>query len=95
MSGLMMSVIRELKCEKDFYFERLSKDWKHILGDTNARNIKPLSIDNNILTASVSSPGWLTEFQFTKKKLLDKINQYETGANVTIHDIRFVLDKSL
>ena len=95
MSGLIMSVVSELKCENDFYFERLRKDWKQILGVTNARNIQPLSLDNNILTASVSSPVWLTEFQFTKKKLLDKINHHETGANVTIHDIRFVLDKSL
>ena len=95
MSGLMTTVVRKLKCEKDFYVVRLKKDWKHIVGETNARNIQPLSIDNNILTASVSSPVWLTEFQFSKKKLLEKINKHETDSGETIQDIWFVLDKSL
>ena len=95
MSGLMSAIVSELSCEKEFYFERLKKNWKHILGETNARNIQPLSLDNAILTASVSSPGWLTEFQFAKKKLLEKINQYEKCDGITICDIRFVLNKYL
>ncbi len=95
ISGIMTTVVRGLKCEKDFYIVRLKKDWKHIVGETNARNIQPLSIENDILTASVSSPGWLTEFQFLKKKLLEKINQHETNSGEKIHDIRFILDKSL
>jgi hypothetical protein len=95
LSGLMTNVVRELKCDKDFYVVRLKKDWKNIVGETNARNIQPLTVDNDILIASVSSPVWLTEFQFSKKKLLEKINQYKTDGGEKIHDIRFVLDKSL
>ena len=91
----MMPVVSELKCENDFHFERLKKDWKNIIGVTNARNMRPLSLNNSILTAVVSSPVWLTEFQFSKKKLLEKINHYKTGSTITIHDIRFILDKSL
>ena len=92
---LLHSIVDELESGKEFYFERLQSDWKHLVGETLARNLRPLSIENNILTAVVSSPGWLTEFQFQKKKLLEKINSYGKKNKINIYDIRFVLDKSL
>jgi hypothetical protein len=92
LSGIMVSVVGELRCEEDFFIDQLKKDWKDIVGETNARNIHPLSLQNGVLTASVSSPGWMTELQFAKKRLLDKINDYETIQNITVQDIRFILD---
>ena len=94
ISGILASIIGDISKDSDFFIDQLKKDWKEVVGETNARHIKPISLEKGVLTAAVSSPGWLTELQFARKKLLEKINSYESINKTHIKDIRFILDTS-
>ncbi|MFC1607362.1 DciA family protein [Candidatus Latescibacterota bacterium] len=94
ISGILVSILGDINNESDFFIGQLKKEWKLVVGETNARNMKPVSLDKGILTAAVSSPGWLTELQFARKKLLEKINGFESIHRIHVKDIRFILDTS-
>lgn len=89
--GIIDSVITKLNCESTFYFYNLKKKWPDIVGSTNARNMEPVILKNGVLTVKVTSPGWMTELRFSKKKILEKINKHETIGTISVKDIRFSL----
>ena len=94
LSNVIESVVRELHCETDMYFEQLKKQWEHVVGTAGAKNTRPLSLDRGILTIAVSSPVWLTQSRFYTSSFLQKVNSFKTVVNVTVNDVVFVLDKS-
>ena len=87
--GIINSVIKKLNCGITFYFNSLKKNWPEIVGSTNARNMEPVFLKNDVLTVIVTSPVWLTQFRFSKKEIIDKINGHDTSGTISVKDIKF------
>ena len=94
ISDVLGSVVKELHCETDLYFEQLKKQWENIVGSANAKNTRPVSLVKGVLTIAVSSPVWLTQSLFYKSSFIKKVNDYNPVSDCIIYDIKFVLDKS-
>ena len=91
--GVLKSVIKELKCEPDIFFEQVKKNWESIVGTASARNTKPVKFNKDILTIAVSSPVWLTQARYYKSSFIEKINEFELLNDVKVSNIVFTLDK--
>lgn len=94
ISNVLNSVIKDLRCEHDIYFEQLKKHWKSIVGTTGAKNTHPVLFNKGTLTIAVSSPAWLTQARFYKTSFIEKINAFKTQNTMMVSDIVFTLDKS-
>ncbi len=87
--GIIDSVIKKLNFESLFFLNNLKKNWSDIVGPTNARNMEPVFLKNDVLTVIVTSPVWLTQFRFSKKEIIDKINDHDTSGTISVKDIKF------
>jgi len=90
----LFPVIEYIGLGPNILIETIRRDWKSIVGETNARNTHPLSLEDGILTLAVSSPVWMTQARFYKATFLKKINQFNTMNESDIRDIRFTLERS-
>ncbi|MBR1580779.1 MAG: DUF721 domain-containing protein [Selenomonadaceae bacterium] len=63
---------------KDFYINYLRHalffNWRSIVGDGIADNIRPSRLERKTLFVAIDSAPWRTEFQFKKAGIVDKIN---------------------
>ncbi len=94
VSEILASVLKDIHFETGIGFEQLKNSWSIIVGSTWAKNTYPVKFENDILTVSVSSPMWLTQAHFSKKKFLENINNVDSFNSITVKDIIFILDKS-
>jgi len=91
IKSAIIPVIKQLGLESTLLFEKLKTNWEIIVGSTNAKNTKPLGIENGILTVSVSSPAWITQARFYKSSFIEKINSFDGQTGTHIKDIKFIL----
>ncbi len=94
LNSALYPVIENIGLGPNILIETIRRDWKSIVGETNARNTFPLSLDDGILTLAVSSPVWMTQARFYKATFLNKINTVESPNKGEIRDIRFTLERS-
>jgi len=94
LGNILGRVTEELGLESTLFYESIKRNWESIVGSTNAKNIKPLTVKNGILTISVSSPAWMTQARFYKASFINKINKFEHNHTAEIHDILYKLERS-
>jgi len=92
VGGLMKPVVQRIGCGSKILLDMLRKDWGTIVGDSNARNSAPASIDDGVLTVVVSSPVWMTQVRFMKTSFLEKINQSLAARGMEVRDIQFTMN---
>lgn len=92
LAGLIVPLIRNLGIESDIKLLRLQRNWRSIVGEVNARNTRPIALDDTILTVAVSSPAWLTQARFISSSFLSAVNSFEPLEGFEIGGIRFILD---
>ena len=90
----LFPVIENIGLGPNILIETIRRDWKSIVGETNARNTHPLSLKDGILTLAVSSPVWMTQARFYKTTFINKINNLRNLNDGDITDIRFTLERS-
>lgn len=95
LGNFILPVLKDIGLDQNFFFRNLNNDWENIVGRTNALHTKPESLENDVLTVSVSSPVWITQARFLKNSFLEKINGFETKNGFIIKDIKFVLGKNM
>jgi len=84
-------LIKNKKWEKNLALEKLKEEWKIVVGKKAADNSKPLYIKNKRLFIEVSSPIWSNELNYTRNKIIKKINEYYDIQ--IIEDIFFSIKK--
>ena len=92
IANIVQTLVKDLGIGPDIYLKKIKKRWNEIVGTTNAKNTRPVSLKNGILTVTVSSPVWNTQARFYKSSFLNNIKDFETQNNVEINDIRFILE---
>ena len=93
ISSFLETLVTDLGIGEDIYLKDLEKKWSGVVGEANARNTKPVSIRNGILTIAVSSPVWMTQTRFYKKSFLNNVRDFRSNFNVNVTDIRFVVKR--
>ena len=93
LSRFIHSVVDDLGFGTDIRLEKLKKNWNIIVGPVNARNTIPLTLKDEILTVSVSSPAWITQARFYVSSFIEKINGYDPGDGIVLKDIRFIIER--
>lgn len=66
---------------------RIWELWDEAVGDHIARNAHPAYLKNHILVVHVASSAWIQQLQFSKKSIIQKINQ-AAGSHL-VSDIKF------
>jgi len=94
LHSALFPVIENIGLGPNILIETIRRDWKSIVGETNARNTFPLSLNDGVLTLAVSSPVWMTQARFYKTMFLNKINTIKGPNRDGIRDIRFTLERS-
>jgi predicted nucleic acid-binding Zn ribbon protein len=94
LKNVLRPTVKDIGIESKIFFEELKKNWEHIVGKTNAKNTRPLSLADGVLTIAVFSPVWVTQTRFYKSTFIEKINSFDNLNDYTIHEIHFKLDKS-
>lgn len=92
LSHVVQTIVGDLGIASDIYLEKLKRDWREVVGKTNARNTRPVSLKNGVLTIAVSSPVWITQARFYKTSFLHTIKHFYPQDTVEIHDISFILE---
>ena len=92
ISSVMPSLIKKLDISLDIRLEKIKKNWQKIVGTTNARHTRPLSLIKGTLTVNISSSAWITQAQFLKPSFIKKINAYDPDEDAQISDIHFTLN---
>jgi predicted nucleic acid-binding Zn ribbon protein len=82
-----------LGLSSDIQLGQLRKNWPSIVGAPNARNTKPLSLRNGILTISVSSPAWMAQARYYTSTFIGNINGFDPREGAEIREVRFVLER--
>jgi predicted nucleic acid-binding Zn ribbon protein len=73
---------------EEVYLEyRVVRDWKNIVGEGIARNVKAVECREGILKLFCPNAIWRNELIFLKKDIIKKINDF-IGKEV-VRDIRF------
>ena len=93
LSNVLNILVKDMGIGPDLHFEKIKSSWQEIVGITNARNTRPVSLKNGILTIVVSSPAWITQAQFYKSSFMNNIREFEPQDDVEISDIRFRLER--
>lgn len=94
LENVLGPTIRDIGIESNILFEKIKKNWENIAGKTNAKNTRPLSLTDGVLTVAVSSPVWITHTRFYESIFIEKINDFENLSDYKIHKIHFRLDRS-
>jgi len=90
---IVRALVGDMGIGPDILLRKLMARWKEIVGATNARNTRPASLEDGILSVAVSSPIWITQARFHKPHFMKNIRESEPEAGRDIHDIRFFLDR--
>jgi len=94
LENVLGSVVKEIGLESDILLEKITKNWENIVGKTNAKATKPVTLNDGVLILTVSSPVWMTHTRFYKSSFIEKINNFDNRYGGKIHEINFVLDRS-
>lgn len=94
LENVLGPTIRDMGIESNILFEKIKKNWENIVGKTNSKNTRPLSLTDGVITIAVSSPVWITQTRFYESKFIKKINDFENLSDYKIHKIYFRLDIS-
>ncbi len=65
---------------------RIWTHWQEVVGPKLFHRCHPLKLQNLVLTLGVSNSTWLTQLQFMKLELIEKIKE---KLNVSLKDILF------
>ena len=87
IGDILPGLLKAYRQEVDQPILRLSDLWESAVGTTIARNTRPEALKGNVLIVNVASSSWTHQLQFSKKELIDRINQ--TLKQTLINDIRF------
>ena len=90
MNALLKPVVKNIGMESTLQFDTVFNNWEYIVGSTNAKNTKPLSIKDGVLAIAVTTPAWLTQARYYKKSFINKVNNFEKRIGALIHDIHFI-----
>lgn len=93
LSQVLGTFVKDIGFGPDIHFEKIKTNWQKIVGETNARNTRPVSLKNGVLTIAVSSPAWITQLIFYKSSFLSKIRDFGPKYDVEIYDIQFNLKR--
>ena len=94
LENVLGPTIRDIGIESNILFERIKKNWENIVGTTYAKNTKPLSLKDGVLTITVSPQVWITQARFYKSTFIEKINKFDKLNDYKICEIHFKLDRS-
>ena len=94
LDHLLVSLADTLGMRKDLRLENLKKNWPDVVGALNARNTKPASFRDDVLTVEVTSPVWLTQARFISSTFLSAVNSFDPEDRCTVREIHFVLSRS-
>ena len=94
LTHVVQTLVKNLGIGPDIHLEKIKKNWQEIVGVTNSRNTRPVSLKNEILTVAVSSPVWISEVRFQKASFMKKIKEFKPEINAEIKDIRFILESN-
>jgi hypothetical protein len=73
--------------------EALCKEWSSMVGDSISKNIFPVNIYKNELVLKCCNPMWVSEIDYFKSEILDKINVLlrKKRIKIMIKDLKIVL----
>ena len=55
--------------------------WEEIVGDLVARHVRPVRLEDGLLTVEVDEPAWATQFEFLSGQVVDRLRS-EVGVDV-------------
>ena len=87
IGDILPKILKAYRHEVDQPLLRLNDLWETAVGTTIARKTRPQALKGTVLIVHVASSSWTHQLQFSKKELIDRINQ--TLGKTLIHDIRF------
>ena len=93
ITRIVSTLVDNLGIGTDIYLKKIVENWTNIVGTIIARNMNPVSLEDDILTIAVKSPSWNTQARFYKSSILDKIHQFEPDSDIAVRDIRFILER--
>ncbi len=88
---ILNSLVGDLGMGDDIFLKKIGEDWQTIVGASVAKNTRPISLGDGILTVAVSTPSWYTQAVFNKAKILRNIKEFDSGRGGDIRDISFTL----
>jgi len=92
LGNVLRPLVRNLGLEPVMFIEQIINEWDSIVGKANARNTRPIDLENDVLNIAVSSPVWMTQTRFYKSSFIDRINSYVSEKGIHIRDIHFKLE---
>lgn len=91
MDGLVDRLVDAMGMREDLFLDRLHRDWTAIVGSTNARITRPVSIENGVLTVAVDSPAWITQLRMQERMFRETVNAVAASRG-TVRSVRFVTE---
>lgn len=91
VESIVQDTLKGIKVEETFKVYPIWKQWKELVGEAIASKTAPDYIKGSTLFVSVDHPVWVTELQFQKKVILEKIATL--NLSYPVQDIYFQLKK--
>ncbi len=91
ISTILSSTLKHLQLEKPIQKYSVMNNWEDIVGEKIAEKTKPSHFSGDTLVVGVDSHAWMTELNFMKPAILEKIRQKSQGH--PIKNLRFELSK--
>jgi len=87
MGDCVDSVLRRIAPQQMLLMEQLKENWASIIGDDNARNSRPLRLNENVLEIEVVNPSWMYVLSTMHGETIKKaVKDFSNGK---IDNIRF------
>lgn len=75
VSSLVEQILEKFPCQDIYWLERLREAWSQLLGEMNASQSRPLSLQNGTLIIEVSNPTWRFVLERQQKVKIKEILQ--------------------
>jgi predicted nucleic acid-binding Zn ribbon protein len=87
VGDVVKNIFLALQTKSEIGEDRLLLIWLEAVGEMGAKNSKPVSLNNGVLSVIVKNSSWSQELSLKKRWVIKKL-QTAFGKDL-IHDIRF------
>ncbi len=89
IGDVVARVLRELGVGRVTSELKVFEVWEEALGETLAKNLRPVAFMQGVVVAAVPDSAWLQEMHFLKDEVKRKLNRAMGGS--VVRDVRFKL----
>lgn len=87
IGNIIDSVLKDHPLKPDGELIRVWRLWDSVVGDVVSKNAKPAAFNGRILLVHVTSSTWVHHLQFSKKEVIEKLN--EALGKPVVDDLKF------